>query len=97
MLRTYLRIAARILVRNRLYTLINVLGLALGVCGCIIIWLVDSFELSFDRFHPDGERIYRVVGGGKPGEPKVPVEYHRCRRPCGLVFRGRKHDDLFYL
>ena len=65
MLRTYLRIAARILAKNKLYTFINVLGLALGVCSCIVIWLVDSAELSFDRFHPDGERIYRVVAGGK--------------------------------
>ena len=54
MLRTYLRIAARILARNKLYTLINVVGLALGVCVCIIIWLVDSFDLNFDRFHPEG-------------------------------------------
>lgn len=71
MLRTYLRIAARILARNKIYTIINVLGLALGVCTCIIIWLVDSSELSFDSFHPDGDRIYRVVLG--PGEPKVPM------------------------
>src|SRR5579872_4972833 len=70
MLRNYFRIAARILARNKLYTVINVLGLALGVCGCIVIWLVGSYELSFDRFHPDGDRIYRVVGAGKPGERK---------------------------
>jgi putative ABC transport system permease protein len=57
MLRNYFRIAARILARNKLYTIINVLGLALGVCGCIVIWLVGSFEMSFDRFHPGGERI----------------------------------------
>ena len=67
-----MRIAARILARNKFYTVINVLGLTLGVCGCIVIWLVGSFELSFDRFHPDGDRIYRVVGGGKPGEQKDP-------------------------
>jgi putative ABC transport system permease protein len=68
MLRNYFRVAARILMRNKLYTVINVLGLALGVCGCIVIWLVGSFEMSFDRFHPDGNRIYRVVGS-----PKNPV------------------------
>jgi ABC-type antimicrobial peptide transport system permease subunit len=73
MLRTYLWIAARILVRNKLYTLINVVGLALGVCVCIIIWLVDSYDLNFDRFHPDGDRIYRVVVGGKPGEARPAV------------------------
>jgi putative ABC transport system permease protein len=65
MLRNYFRIAARILARNKLYTVINVLGLALGVCGCIVMWLVGSFEKSFDRFHPDGDRIYRVVGSPK--------------------------------
>jgi putative ABC transport system permease protein len=68
MLRNYFRIATRILARNKLYTVINVLGLALGVCGCIVIWLVGSFEMSFDRFHPGGDRIYRVVGS-----PKNPV------------------------
>ncbi|HEV3414054.1 MAG TPA: ABC transporter permease [Puia sp.] len=65
MFKNYFRIAARILARNKLYTLINVLGLALGVCGCIVIWLVGSFEMSFDRFHPDGDRIYRVVGNNQ--------------------------------
>ena len=70
MLRNYLRIATRILARNKLYTAINVLGLALGVCGCIIIWLVGSYELSFDKSHPDGDRIYRVVQGGKTGDRK---------------------------
>ena len=62
MLRNYIRIAARILARNKLYTIINVLGLALGISGCIVIWLVGSFEMSFDRFHPGADRIYRVVG-----------------------------------
>jgi putative ABC transport system permease protein len=70
MFKNYLRIAARILARNKLYTIINVLGLAIGVCGCIVIWLVGSYELSFDGFHPDGARIYRVVEGGKRGERK---------------------------
>jgi putative ABC transport system permease protein len=70
MLRNYFRIAARILARNKLYTIINVLGLAIGACGCIVIWLVGSYEMSFDRFHPDVDRIYRVVDGGKPGERK---------------------------
>jgi putative ABC transport system permease protein len=65
MLRNYFRIAMRILARNKLYTVINVLGLALGVCGCIVIWLVGSYEMSFDKFHPDGDRIYRVVSGNQ--------------------------------
>src|SRR5277367_1553603 len=70
MFKNYLRIAARILARNKLYTVINVLGLAIGVCGCIVIWLVGSYELSFDGFHPGGNQIYRVVDGGRPGDLK---------------------------
>lgn len=60
MIRNYLTIAWRVITRNRLYTAINILGLALGICGCIVIWLVAAYELSFDKFHPDGDRIYRL-------------------------------------
>src|SRR5580658_7033913 len=60
MLRNCFRIAWRIIGRNRLYTLISVLSLALGICGCIVIWLVAHYEYSFDRWHPDVNRIYRV-------------------------------------
>ncbi len=70
MLKNYFRIATRILARNKLYSIINVLGLSIGACGCMVVWLVDSYELGFDRFHPDGDRIYRVVQGGKRGDHK---------------------------
>jgi putative ABC transport system permease protein len=73
MFRHYFTIAWRNIIRNKLYTGINVLGLSLGICACIVIWLVYSFEMSFDKFHPDGDRIYRVVAGGKPGEQKDPA------------------------
>ncbi|MGZ3778097.1 MAG: ABC transporter permease [Mucilaginibacter sp.] len=62
MIRNYLKIAWRNIVRNRVYTAINVTGLALGVCACIVIYVITSYELSFDNFHPDKERIYRVMG-----------------------------------
>jgi ABC-type antimicrobial peptide transport system permease subunit len=48
--------------RHKVYSLINVLGLALGICACLVIYLVISYEFSFDRFHPGKERIYRFVG-----------------------------------
>ena len=47
---------------NKAYSVINILGLALGICACIVIYLITSFEFSFDKFHPDGDRIYRMVG-----------------------------------
>jgi putative ABC transport system permease protein len=65
MLQNYLKIALRNLLRNKVYSFINILGLAIGVCACLVIFLLVSFELSFDNFHPDRERIYRITSGFK--------------------------------
>jgi putative ABC transport system permease protein len=62
MLKNYFRIAWRNISRHKLYTTINVAGLALGICSCIVIYLVAGYDLSFDRFHPGQDRIYRIVG-----------------------------------
>ncbi len=61
MFRNHLKIAWRSIARNKVYTAINVLGLSLGVCACLIIYLITSFELSYDTFHPGKDRIYRIV------------------------------------
>ena len=61
MIRNYFKIARRNLARNKVYTIINVAGLALGISACLIIYLVASFELSFENFQPDKQRIYRIV------------------------------------
>jgi hypothetical protein len=60
MLRNYWTIALRNLWRSRLCTALNVAGLAIGISACLVIYLIVHFELSFDAFHPDRERIYRV-------------------------------------
>jgi hypothetical protein len=60
MLRTYLLAAWRSLTRNKIYALINLSGLSIGICACIIIYIVASYEFSFDDFHPAGNRIYRI-------------------------------------
>src|SRR5579871_1021478 len=53
--------AWRSLLRNKGYALINVFGLALGLSLCLAVYLVTSFELSYDTFYPGKDRIYRVV------------------------------------
>jgi putative ABC transport system permease protein len=60
MLKNYLKIAFRKMSRQKIYTLINVLGLAFGMASVIfiLIWVRD--EQSYDRFHDDADRIYRV-------------------------------------
>ncbi|QMW06996.1 ABC transporter permease [Spirosoma foliorum] len=65
MLRNYFKTSIRNLAKHRVSTLINLLGLTLGVTACLVIYLITSYELGYDTFHPDGERIYRVVGDVK--------------------------------
>jgi putative ABC transport system permease protein len=44
-----------------MHAVINVLGLTIGLASCLIIFLIAHFELSYDRFHPGGDRICRVL------------------------------------
>jgi predicted permease len=61
MFQSYFKIAYRNLWRHKLHTAINVIGLAIGISACLVIFLLVHFEQSFDRFHPDKERIYRIT------------------------------------
>lgn len=61
MLENYLKIALRNLSRNLRYTLINVLGLAVGMACCIIIALYVQFETSYESFHENRDQIYRYI------------------------------------
>ena len=61
MLRNYLKIAFRNLVRNRVYSSINILGLAIGLACSMAIGLYVLDEFQYDRFHTHYDRIYRVV------------------------------------
>ncbi|MCK4346144.1 MAG: ABC transporter permease, partial [Bacteroidales bacterium] len=60
MLKNYIKIALRNLLRNKLYSILNIIGLAIGIACCILIMLYVQDELSFDRFHEKADRIYRV-------------------------------------
>ncbi|MEO8763751.1 MAG: ABC transporter permease [Ginsengibacter sp.] len=62
MLGNYFRMAWRNITKHKLFTIINVVGLAVGICSCIVIYIITSYEFSFDKFHPDKERIYRITG-----------------------------------
>ena len=61
MFRNYFKTAWRNLLRNKNYTAINVTGLAIGIAACLLIFLVVQYETSFDNFHVNKDRIYRVV------------------------------------
>jgi putative ABC transport system permease protein len=61
MIRNYIKTAWRNLLRNKSYAAINVIGLAIGIAACLLIFLIVHFETSFDNFHSKKDRIYRVV------------------------------------
>ena len=65
MFKNYLKTAIRQLVRSRLFSTLNILGLAAGLCGSILIFLWVQDELSFDRQNPQPEDIFRLIANFK--------------------------------
>ena len=61
MLRNYIKIALRSLLKQKGYSFINIFGLAIGLTCFMLINLFVQFELSYDDFHEKADRIYRVV------------------------------------
>lgn len=59
---TGLQLTLRKLWRNRLFTALNIIGLAIGISACWIIYRIVDYEMSYDKAHPDANRIYQVVG-----------------------------------
>ena len=70
MLHSDLTIALRHLSRHRGYTTVNVLGLAVGLACAILIFLYVGHELSYDRYHEQADRIYRVVFNDSAKTPR---------------------------
>jgi putative ABC transport system permease protein len=61
MFRNYFKIAFRSMSRQKIYSAIKIGGFALGIAACFLIGLFIKDELSYDKYYPDANRIYRVV------------------------------------
>jgi putative ABC transport system permease protein len=61
MIKNYLRVAFRNLWRHKGFSMLNILGLTIGMSACFLIFLYVRFELSYDDFHTKADRIYNVV------------------------------------
>jgi len=61
MLRNYIKIAFRSIWKDKVFSLINILGLSIGLSTSFVIGAMVFYDLTFDKFHPDGDRIYRVT------------------------------------
>jgi putative ABC transport system permease protein len=71
MLKNYFKTAWRNLMKNKVFSFINILGLTIGITVCMMIFLFIMNEFNVDRFHKNNDRIYRVMRGfeieGKQG------------------------------
>ncbi len=71
MFQNYLSVAVRNLRRHPAYSLINISGLAIGMATCILILMYIQDELSYDRYHPHADRVYRIVDDIESGGQTV--------------------------
>ncbi|MBU1820148.1 MAG: ABC transporter permease, partial [Bacteroidetes bacterium] len=76
MIRNYIKIAYRNLLRNKAFSAINIAGLSIGLASCLLIGLYVIDELSYDRFHEKADRMVRVyfkgaMNGGNINESTV--------------------------
>src|SRR6187401_2420137 len=72
MLKNYLQVALRNLLRSKLHTLINIFGLASGMASVFLITLYIQHELSYDKFHSHPEDLYRIVWHGDNPQTRTP-------------------------
>lgn len=80
MIQNYLKIALRNLLKHKFFSGINIVGLAIGIACCLFIYLFIQNELNYDRFHSEGDRIYRILrvsndNGQKKGTPSTSGPY----------------------
>src|SRR5580704_12288536 len=101
----YFKTAFRNLLRNKGYAVINIVGLAVGVAACLLIFLVIQFETSFDNFHKKKNEIYRLgtelhsqdglsytSGSAFPVGPQIRIDF-----PQKLFMPHQKTEISFYV
>src|ERR1700710_1477366 len=71
MIKNYLKVAWRNLWKNKGFSFINITGLAIGMCGAILIFAWIQDELSFDQFHVNKDNLYKVWNRSAPNSNKI--------------------------
>ena len=88
MLKNYIKIAFRNLLRERTYAFINIFGLAIGMAATILIVLFVQDELSYDKYHVNHERIYRVSREWLNDDLKTNLHLGHCAPPFGPLLKN---------
>jgi len=84
MFKNYIKIAWRNLLKNKIYSGINIIGLAIGLTAGFLILLYVNFENSYDKFHSKGNEIYRVVADLKTPTGTINTDKPACAVPPNL-------------
>ncbi len=93
MFKNYFIIAWRNLVRNRSFSLINIGGLSFGLAASLLLFMIISYELSYNKFLPDHENVYQIVTQNEdgnsisytPGVPYPALEAFRTALPEAII------------
>ena len=102
MFRNYLKISWRNLIQNKVYSFINITGLAIGLAVCMLIVLYVGHEYSYDRFHKNAERIFSVKSKIKLGNDSLyltqlpyttPVELQQTEPSVEAFLRMRQERE----
>ena len=75
MIKNYLLLAIKHLKKQKVFSVINILGLTVGITCCLMIFLFIINELSYDNFHKDGKNIYRVLRVGNNNGERREIPY----------------------
>lgn len=86
MLKNYLKIAWRTILKNKLSSSINILGLSVGIGACMAILIFVRYESTFDEYHSKSEHIYRVVHHNKL--PNQTLYWNTTAYPLAEALRG---------
>lgn len=71
MVKNYLKVAIRNITKHKFFSVINILGLTIGIAGCLFVSMYIYDELTYDHFHEKGDRIYRMNLHGKLSDQEV--------------------------
>lgn len=105
MFSNYIKTAWRTLSKNKVFSLINILGLTIGITVCMMIYLFIMNEFSVDKFHKNGDHIYRVMRGIEVDSKSMNIAYLSGMQAPALLndFKGQivsavrvgQNDNLF--
>ena len=93
MLKNYLKIAVRSLLKYKTYSIINIIGLSFGIASCLIIFLYVQNQLSYDKYNKNYKNIYRVISNKYASTPAPLASALKNEFPNNIINTVRIHKS----